>query len=449
MVLSEIEADSPQGNGRRIALVGIDMVLGAVDNIFVYPSLDIDRLKKTLSRTISRWPIVAGRVHVIDNEKYVIELSDKSIPFIYIENEEMEGWPVLPVVIDNRSMVEPFVESVPSEVTVDDPLVRFKVTRLVRSNEYILGVSFYHMIGDADTYIHFLSDLSCIYQDLQPTMPNPVFERHLWCKDDGNNTIDSSLMPLLRPLSEARKKELVLADVLQEHATTDPMWLTFSSEELTKIHNLLEDANEGVTIQDALTAYLIVTINKHVFVSDEEHIRRSNTIMNYRGISPSLAPLGQVDNSIIFILSDDFPDPLSLSSVAQTIRISINKARNEDFLRRWLLTLDSLMRGIHKEGKAWNYVFYPNEVWMNSNMKYDWAGEVDFGMKNQCRFHTFGLSKFRFRIFRLNPVCVGQGKWTRDKEGVEVSFRIPQGNQKDNFILAWKNDIKENFLQAK
>lgn len=447
MVLSEIEADSPQGNGRRIALIGIDMVLGAVDNIFVYPSLDIDRLKTALSRTISRWPIVAGRIHVIDNEKYVIELSDKSIPFTYIENEGLEVWPVLPVVIDNRSIIEPFVDSVPSEVTADDPLVRFKVTRLIRSNEYVLGVSFYHMIGDADTYIHFLSDLSCIYQDLEPVMSEPIFERHVWCNDDENNTIDSSIMPLLRPLADARKRELVLADLIQEHTTTDPMWMSFSSEELMKIHNLVEDMNEGVTIQDALTAYLIVTINKHFFVSDEEYIRRSNTIMNYRGISPSLAPLGQVDNSIIFILSEDFSDPLSLSSVAKTIRTSINNARNEDFLQRWLLTLDSLMRVIHKEGKAWNYIFYPNEIWMNSNMKFDWAGEVDFGMKNQCRFHTLGIMKFRFRVFRLNPVRDDQGTWTRDEDGVEVSFRIPQGNQKDNFIFAWKNDIKENFSQ--
>ncbi|CAF1453970.1 unnamed protein product [Rotaria sordida] len=173
------------------------MVLGAVDNVFVYPTLDIKQLQNAIGHTISLWPIVVGRLCIIDNEHYSIELSDNPIPFTYVENDELERWPILPVAVGDRTILQPFVDSVPSEPTRDDPLVRFKVTRLVRSNEYVLGVSFYHMLGDADSYIHFLSDLSRFYQGLEPLSPKPSFERHLWIKKDAFRAIDSSLMPLL------------------------------------------------------------------------------------------------------------------------------------------------------------------------------------------------------------------------------------------------------------
>ncbi|CAF4913480.1 unnamed protein product, partial [Rotaria sp. Silwood2] len=154
--------------------------------------------------------------------------------------------------------------------------------------------------------------------------------------------------------------------------------MAFSSDQLKILRSLAAQGREDITIQDALTAYIIVTFNKHVFVSDKEYIRRTNTLINYRGISDKLAPDGQVDNSIMFMLSDDFANPLSLSNVAKTIRASVEKARNEDFLTRWLVTVDLLMRKIHKDGQAWNFASYANEVWTNSNLKYDWASKVDF-----------------------------------------------------------------------
>ncbi|CAF1338068.1 unnamed protein product [Rotaria sordida] len=425
------------------------MVLGAVDNVFVYPTLDIKQLQNAIGRTISLWPIVVGRLCITDNEHYSIELSDNPIPFTYVENDELERWPILPVAIDDRTILQSFVDSVPSEPTQDDPLVRFKVTRLVRSNEYVLGVSFYHMLGDADSYIHFLSDLSRFYQGLEPLSPKPSFERHLWIKKDAPRAIDSSLMPLLQPLQDARPRDIIIAKVVEEHTTTDPVQISFSSEQLTKLHSLAGQGIESITIQDALTAYIIVTLNKYVLVSDNEHIRRTNTIINYRGISDTLAPRGQVDNSIMFMLSDDFDNPLSLQCVAKTIRASINKARNEEFLERWLITIDLMMRKIHKEGKAWNFASYPNEIWFNSNLKYDWASKVDLGMKDQCRFHTVGVSKLKCRVFPLNPIQDVDGNWTRDHGGAEVSFRIPKEDCKNKFIAAWNNDVKENFMNFK
>ncbi|CAF2095964.1 unnamed protein product [Rotaria magnacalcarata] len=91
---SNIEASSPTGNDHRIKLLGIDLIFGGIDNVFVYPSLDVDRLRNALSRTLSFWPILTGRILVDHDDEYSIELSDKSIPFTYAENDELEQGPI-------------------------------------------------------------------------------------------------------------------------------------------------------------------------------------------------------------------------------------------------------------------------------------------------------------------------------------------------------------------
>ncbi len=58
-----IPPSSPTGNNHRIELAGMDLwIIPRIDNVFVYPSdLDIDRLKEALGRTLSLWPLIAGR----------------------------------------------------------------------------------------------------------------------------------------------------------------------------------------------------------------------------------------------------------------------------------------------------------------------------------------------------------------------------------------------------
>ncbi|CAF4241724.1 unnamed protein product, partial [Adineta steineri] len=61
-----INASTPTGNGRRIKLLSTDLIFGGIDNVFVYPSLDIDRLQNALSHTLSSWPILTGRIFIDD-----------------------------------------------------------------------------------------------------------------------------------------------------------------------------------------------------------------------------------------------------------------------------------------------------------------------------------------------------------------------------------------------
>ncbi|CAF0745223.1 unnamed protein product [Adineta steineri] len=437
-----INASTPTGNSRRIKLLSTDLIFGGIDNVFVYPSLDIDRLKNALSDTLSSWPILAGRIFIDDNEQYFIEFSDKSIPFTYIENNQLEQWPNLPVVVDDMTILQPFIDSVQYKPEIE-PLLRLKVTRLVHSGEYILGTSFCHMIGDANSNIHFLNDLSQNYQHLEPCFPPPVFERHSLNEEDSQ----VSLSPILKCYQNTNTRELVIARIIKEQAETDYINISFSSKQLAQLHTLAGGVHNGITVHDAFCAYIILTMNKYLFLTDDEYIRRTFMLINYRNTPDSLATNSNVINAIITTLSSDFPEPLSLSSIAKTIRQLVETTRQKDYLRKLVTSANILMAQFIKNGHV-NFVWDKNEVIFNSNFKYDWANEVNFGMINQCRFHTMGLFKYYFRIFQLNPVKEDDGNWTKDNGGVEVAFRIPK-ELKEKFIEACEKDIAENFINVK
>jgi hypothetical protein len=90
---------------------------------------------------------------------------------------------------------------------------------------------------------------------------------------------------------------------------------------------------------------------------------------------------------------------------------------------------------------------FSNEVIVNSNFRYDWAGSVDFGYTDKCRFYTVWTSLFYLRVFRLNPVHDGTKWLERDRNGAEVAFLIEK-DMKEKFVSAWQKDVVENFVNV-
>jgi len=446
-----ISASSPTGNDRRIELAGIDLWLFArTDQAFVYPSeLDLSRFKYALSRTLSTWPLIAGRFLVLDDEHYVIEMSDNEIPVTFVENTTLSTWPIdLNLVSElHNNRLETFIDGVDIiklyRGSADEPLVRLKLTRLVQSGEWILGVSWAHILGDAMAFLNFLNTISCFYQNLEPIEPLPVFERRLWRE----NETDKSLLPIMKHLNDAKPLEEMFQVYSSWQNTHDQLSVRFSSNQLAKLRELA--GGSKVTIQDSLSAYLILTLNNHCYQNDEQRrILRANTVMNFRGVSDSIAPVGLVSNAIFMMLSENFDDPLSLSSIATTIRHSIHRARDPKFLEPWLATADGLMRKIVRENLLANWEQFPNEVVINSNYRYDWASLVDFGHTDKCRLYTAWTGPCYFRVFRLNPVYDGTQWLPRDRNGAEVAFLIEK-DMKQKFIDAYRKDIEDNFANIK
>jgi hypothetical protein len=176
-----------------------------------------------------------------------------------------------------------------------------------------------------------------------------------------------------------------------------------SGEQPAKLRTLA--GGNSITIQDALTAYIILTLNTYCYYNnDERRILRTNTAVNYRGVSDSIGPQGQVSNTILMMLSDNFDNPYSLSNIAKTIRRSINKSSEPKFLESCITTADGLMRKNVRNNNLIDMGIFPHEFVVNSNLRYDWAGLVDFGYRNKCRFYTGWTGAFYLRVFRLNPV---------------------------------------------
>jgi hypothetical protein len=147
-------------------------------------------------------------------------------------------------------------------------------------------------------------------------------------------------------------------------------------------------------------------------------------------------------------LSDDFDDPYALSTIASTIRRSIIQLRDPKILGPGIATIDGFMRKNGRNNERPNPHLIPNEIAINSNFRYDWAGLVDFGYTDQCRFHTAWTGPLYLRVFRLNPEK-DRNKWLpRDRDGAEVSFRLEK-DSKEKFINAWKRDIMEHFQNVK
>ena len=446
-----VSPSSHTGNNRRIELPGLDLwIIARTDKVFVYPSeLNIDRFKDALSRTLSIWPLVVGRFLLLDGGHYIIEMSDNPIPVTYTENNELIAWPTdLNIVSElHQNPLAPFIDGVDIIKLIsgsqDESLCRLRLTRLVKSGEWVLGVSWAHLLGDAAALLNFLSTISRIYQHLEPLEPLPVFERRLWLEEE----MDQSFLPLMKYLTHAGP----LQDMFQLFSTWknthDQINISFTGEQLAKLRELA--GGNKITIQDSLSAYIILTLNRHCFSNDDQRrILRTSTTVNFRGVSDSIAPVGHVSNAIMQMLSDDYDDPLSLTSIANTIRRSIVRSRDPKFLESWLATADGLLRKIARENLLANWNQFPNEVLVNSNYRYDWVELVDFGYTDKCRLYTAWTGPLYLRVFRLNPVRDGNKWLPRDRNGVEVGFLIEK-DVKDKFVSAWQKDVEENFANVK
>jgi hypothetical protein len=245
----------------------------------------------------------------------------------------------------------------------------------------------------------------------------------------------------MKLLQDTQPKEQMAANFLSYVAAYEQVNLHLSGQQLVHLHKLA-----GVTIQDVLTAFIIILINAYCFDNDEQRITHADTIINFRGVSDSISPVGYFGNSVFLMQSDDFKNFQSLTNITLAILSSIIRSCEKTFLEPYLATMDGLLRKIARENLECNIKHYPNEIIINCNLKYDWAKLVDFGFTDKCRFHTAGAGVYYLRIFRLNPIQDGTQWIARDCQGAEVAFLIDK-DIKNRFMNVWHKMIDENFAE--
>lgn len=436
----------PRGNKRCIELAGTDLwITGLVNNVFVYPSdFDAVRFNLALSNTLSTWPLIAGRF-IVDQGRYYIEMSDQGIPITVVENNELPHWPLgSNVVVDKDSNeLQPYLDEVEATNLVggsqDVPLFRVKLTHLLKSKEWVMGASWSHILGDADAFLQFLRAISCSYQGLELPQSRPVFKRRLWLEKEVNAS-------LLHDIEEFLDGDRTEKDATSNQVTYEHINVCISGEKLAKLRQRISDPE--VSTQDVLCAYIILTLNTLRTQNNEQLIQRANTLINYRGVSDSVASLDLIANAVLMPLSDRFEDEQSLLSIAKTIRCSIKKSRDARFVEDWVATADKVMRTIVHQNRLPKMSLMNDRIVLNSNHRFDWANLVDFGHENKCRFYTIWTRALYIRIFRLNPVYNGTQYVGKDEKGAAVAFRI-ETNKKKNFLAAWQRGIDEDFIHVR
>ncbi len=128
---------------------------------------------------------------------------------------------------------------------------------------------------------------------MEPIRPLPIFERRLWREDKG----DQSILPIPKQFLDAQPIEEVVKMSFDHQLNYGQINLYFSGEQLQRLRRLA--GGNSVTIQDALTAYIILTLNKYCyFNNDERRILHAIPVVNYRGIDDSIAPQSQVEDRL-------------------------------------------------------------------------------------------------------------------------------------------------------
>ena len=232
----------------------------------------------------------------------------------------------------------------------------------MQSNEWVLGISWYHLLSDAGACLHFCNTLSRFYQGMEAPQPSPIFERRLWREDEANQ----SVLPIAKLFLDPQPMEEASKITLTHQSDYEQLNLHFSGAQLATLRTLA--GGKSITIQDALTAYIILTLNTSCYQNNNERrILRATNVVNIHGISDLIARKGDVSNCLFMMTSDDFDDPYSLSNIAKTIRQFIVRLRDCQSLESAIATVDGLMRKNAREKKVPIPQVMPNEFGVNSN----------------------------------------------------------------------------------
>lgn len=80
-----------------------------IDNVFVYPSeIKVNQLQEGLSRTLSLWPLVSGRILLENDQNYYIEMCDNPVPITFAVNDHLRKWPLASIVVlDEKNEIFP------------------------------------------------------------------------------------------------------------------------------------------------------------------------------------------------------------------------------------------------------------------------------------------------------------------------------------------------------
>ncbi|TDL15525.1 hypothetical protein BD410DRAFT_808852 [Rickenella mellea] len=435
--------------------------------VWVLPTfIDITRHNEALSKTLQKFPPVAGRLRKLpdtDRAKgsIYIQLTNSAIPVSVVENYDGTR-----VNLDNAIVpsTAEWTDSFPGNEILekDEPLLRFRFTKINKTGQMAYGLAWSHALGDGFILNLFLQYISHFYRGLDASsLPRPSFEKVFFPAPPSDTSAAKRFLPLMKHIRDAKPMQELVAATMQSQESTKPLNFVFSVPQMELLYKRAiaaapEPSRAMFSKIDVLIAYLVFVYNTVLAEvhPDSEGIDTVVTTIEYRG-NPSFAPTAMFGNAAITFTCPSFhaPSPLSkdagarqrlqyfgrsIVAIAHSIRAGIIQTRSPAFLGQYLLYHNELCRRSYQQG-LYQYILpaTPREITFNSSYKVPWRTAVDFyepGSKHaggrMTTFHTNAILERYIRIFPANPIPIfdKDGKLLNcDMSfdgGVEVAFRL-------------------------
>lgn len=476
--------------------------------------IDLDRWNVALSRTLNKFPPVAGRLRKAKDVVGVkggiyIQLTNDGIPVTVVDDFETSSWPFTNVggsacfthqMNTDYSEVLPSAEgwtsNIPTSSVIDqdEPLVRFKLTRLHKTGELVYTCSWLHalgkpgppsllcilytqlQLGDGATNILFLIYLAHFYRGSDTGhLPSPSFQKPFFPPPPSDPASRDMHLPLMKHIRDAQSFEIFSMAIMESIQTSVPINITFHPKHL---RTLVEKAVAGspnpgsarISRTNAMFAYLIYAYNS-VLAQIEPEREMIDTVVNtidYRGSHP-LTPPALFGNTAITMACPSFtlPDLLdsasphshdryfkqTLAIIAHSIDAGSARLADPTFLDAHLRFHHDLCNQTYQKNLFQNILpSTPREMTFNSCFSVNFRQGGDFDDRDphnagsaRLRFHTVGIMENYVRIFGPNPTPRGDGKWDFELEGgAEAAFSIKK-HLVEGFKSKVQRDMEQNF----
>ncbi|KAK8615362.1 hypothetical protein V6N13_069135 [Hibiscus sabdariffa] len=273
---SLIKASAQNGENGRVELTPWDLrllLLGPIQKGLLFPKPSnafVDRLKASLSRTLSHFPPLAGRLATteLDNEtvSFFIDCNNAGALFIHAK---ADGVTISDIVesVYVPSIVHSFfpLNGMTNYDGMLEPLLGVQVTEL--ADGVFLGCTINHSVVDGTSFWHFINSWSEISRGSIRLSKPPVFQRSTFDNIDYPVRIPRALLEQIHDEDELIQAQAQAQPPLRERV------FHFSKQSIAKLKEKAnaEAGTNNISSLQALTSHLwrCIIRNKKI-ISEEE-----------------------------------------------------------------------------------------------------------------------------------------------------------------------------------
>jgi len=408
------------------------MLSRIVPNAQIIPELlDIGRFNAALSKALSSFPLLAGRLVRPDSLEapWRIRLTNSGVPVSLVDSDADEIAPTDSVALTTLHLLEsPDVSRiVNAKGESDEPLFRLTITRFTKLNTTSIGACSSHVLFDASGFLLFLKLLSQLYQGLEPIDPPPYYEPEAikfpkpQQAPSSTSTYDpydpSAPPPWENP--EGKKMDFVA--------------LRLTAKQLSELHSSIVKDADHLRISRADTVVGLLARCLSEVEPESKPIDMISYVINHRGMG--VYPQNAAVNAIfmlptLFKVPEELDAHDSVLAWGTEIRKTLGRLKYPEFVDAVAagvgnaLSLIAWYKGGRDLSTAKEGSLIVNNMW-----KFGLTG-AHFGHPGKVGFHHGHLPGSRYvKIATPNPKLV-DGVWKSREGDMEVTFYVPPNRRK-------------------